>query len=402
MPDGSRRCFRCYWLALVIPVAFVLVWVVLWNVHATRSMMMTAFVTQDLIVHLPVSPITLVGDEPLREEVVIQVPAASAGAVAVDIYRPPDGDAHGALVMAIGAADRIRDHPGVVRLSKAVSRAGIVVVVPDMYYPIKDQETLPRDVRELTGAFSSNVEGMVATIDWLRSQDYVDPEKVGVVGFSAGGGIALMAAADPSISNDIDFVVTLGTYYDMVDLISAITTNSVTYDGQTAPWEPRLKAVRLMYSSIFSFLPEAGDREILERIYIEEDAAALSQVPRLSEKGRELHEAFASSDRERLLALWRELSPGDVAVLEGISPSTYVTDLHTDLYILSDRTDDYIPHVESLRLRDEASDNGTEVHYLEFRAFNHVEPDGAGDPIGLLGDTTKLINMTWRLLQRLL
>jgi hypothetical protein len=157
-----------------------------------------------------------------------------------------------------------------------------------------------------------------------------------------------------------------------------------------------------MYSSIFSFLPEAGDREILERIYIEEDAAALSQVPRLSEKGRELHEAFAGSDRERLLALWRELSPGDVAVLEGISPSTYVTDLHTDLYILSDRTDDYIPHVESLRLRDEASDNGTEVHYLEFRAFNHVEPDGAGDPIGLLGDTTKLINMTWRLLQRLL
>jgi acetyl esterase/lipase len=283
-----------------------------------------------------------------------------------------------------------------------VSRAGIVVVVPDMYYPVDGRKTLPRDVRELTSAFSSNVGGMVATIDWLQEQDYVDPEKIGVVGFSAGGGIALMAAADPSVRNDIDFVVTLGTYYDMVDLISAITTKSVTYDGESTPWEPRLKAVRLMYSSIISLLPDAGDREILERIYIEGDSAALTQVSRLSEKSRELHEAFVRSDKERLRALWKELAPDDVAVLEGISPSTYVGDLHTDLYILSDRNDNYIPHVESLRLRDEASGNGTEVHYLEFRAFNHVEPDGAGDPIGLIGDTTKLIHMTWRLLQRLL
>ena len=402
MPDGSRRCFRCYWLALVIPVAFVLAWVVLWNIQYTRSMIMTVFVTQDLMVHLPVSPINLVGDEPVREEFVVQVPQGRHGAVPVDVYYPPDGKAHGTLVLAIGAAYKIRDHPGVVRLSKAVSRAGIVVVVPELYYPYKDQETLPEDVRALTGAFSTNVEEMVATIEWLKQQDYVDPDKIGMVGFSAGGGIALMAAADKRISDELDFVVTLGTYYDMVDLISAITTGSVSYDGQTVPWEPRLKSVRVMYRSIISFLPEYEDRDILGRIYLKDDAGALSLVPKLSEKGRELHEAFASKDTQRILALWKELSPGDVQVLEDISPSTYVQGLHTDLYILAGKTDPYIPYVESLRLRDGASGNGSDVHYLEFQAFNHVEPGGLNDPVGLLGDTGKLMHMTWRLLQRLL
>jgi acetyl esterase/lipase len=402
MPGGSRRWFRRYWLALAIPVAFVLLWVALWNVHTTRTMIMTVFVTQDLLVHTPVSPINFVGDEPVREEVVVQAPDSRRGAVPVDVYYPNDGEAHGTLVLAIGAAYKIRDHPGVIRLSKAVSRAGIVVVVPDLYYPYKDQETLPEDVRALTNAFSTNVEEMVATIEFLQEQEYVDPERIGVVGFSAGGGIALMAAADARIRNEVDFVVTLGTYYDMVDLISAITTGSVTYEGETVDWTPRLKSVRVMYRSIISFLPQAEDREILGRIYLDEDTRALSRVSGLSDKGKELHEAFAAKDTERILALWRELSPGDVAVLEEISPSSYVQNLHTDLYILTGRTDRYIPYVESLRLRDDVSGNGTAVHYLEFRAFNHVEPAGFGDPLGLLGDTTKLMHMTWRLLERLL
>jgi acetyl esterase/lipase len=402
MPAGSRRWFRRYWLALAIPVAFVVLWLLLWNVHATRTMIMTVLVTQDLIVHTPLSPINFVGDEPVREEVVVPAPDSRRGAVPVDVYYPPDGKAHGTLVLAIGAAYKIRDHPGVIRLSTAVARAGIVVVVPELYYPYKDQETLPEDVRALTDAFSTNVEEMVATIEFLQEQAYVDSEKIGVVGFSAGGGIALMAAADERIRNEVDFVVTLGTYYDMVDLISAITTRSVTYDGETVDWTPRLKSVRVMYRSIISFLPETQDRQILSRIYLDEDERGLSQVPDLSEKGAELHEAFAAKDTVRILALWRELSPGDVAVLEEISPSSYVHDLKTDLYILTGRTDRYIPYVESLRLRDDVSGNGTDVHYLEFRAFNHVEPGGLSDPLGLLGDTTKLMHMTWRLLQRLL
>jgi hypothetical protein len=200
----------------------------------------------------------------------------------------------------------------------------------------------------------------------------------------------------------VDFVVTLGTYYDMVDLISAITTGSVTYEGETVPWEPRLKSVRVLHRSIISFLPDPEDREILRRIYLDEDTTAVYQVSRLSAKGRELRDAFESKDTGAILSLWNELSPGDVEVLREISPSTYVRGLHTDLYIMTGKTDRYIPYVESLKLRDSAEGNGSDVHYLEFRAFNHVEPGGLGDPVGLLGDTTKLLHATWRLLMRLL
>ena len=364
-------------------------------------MIRVALITQEMAVPLPVNASTLVSREPVREEVVIQAPDTRYRAVAVDIYRPSDEEPHGTLVLAIGAADKIRDHPAVVRLSDAVARSGIVVAVPDMEYPLRDEDTLPEDVRSLTGAFSSNVEATVATVEWLRQQDFVDRDEIAMVGFSAGGGIAVMAAADERISEDVSFVVTLGAYYDMMDLISSITTGTVTYDGATSSWEPRVKAARIMHRSIISLLPDAVDREVLGRIYIDDDTAALTQVWRLTENGRALHEAFASKDAKRLQELWRQISPEDTAVLDNISPSMHVSGLRADLYVLSDEDDDYIPHVESLRLRDAAAVGNADVHYLGFEAFDHVEPDGLTDPLGLLGDTTKLMHMTWRLLMRL-
>ncbi len=401
MEARGLRFLRRYWLAFAIPLTFALIWTVLWNIQETRMMIMTGLVTQELMVDVPVSPLKVLGKEPERHEVIVDVPEGR-GHLPVDVYYPDDGEAHGTVILAIGAAYKIRDHPGVVRLSKAISRAGITVVVPELYYPYKDQETLPENVRALTTAFGTNVEEMVATIQWIREQPYVNPDKLGVVGFSAGGGIALMAAADARIRADLDFVVTLGTYYDMVDLVSAITTHQVTYDGETTSWEPRLKSVRVLYRSIISFLPENEDRSLLTRIYLDDDNSARAEVSHLSDKGRELYDAFEKRDTKTIIRLWTEFSPQDVETLREISPSTYVHGLHTDLYIMAGRTDRYIPHVESLKLRDGASGNGSNVHYLEFRAFNHVEPGGLSDPVGLLGDTAKIMFCTWRLLERLL
>jgi acetyl esterase/lipase len=364
-------------------------------------MIRVALITQEMAVPLPINPSALASGDTIREEVVIEAPDTRYRAVAVDLYRPRDGEAHGTLVLAIGAADQIRDHPAVIRLSNAVARAGIVVAVPEMEYPLRDRETLPEDVRLLTGAFSSNVEGVVATVEWLREQEFVDREEIAMVGFSAGGGIAVMAAADERINEDVSFVVTLGAYYDMMDLISSITTGTVTYEGATSAWEPRVSAARIMHRSIISLLPNAVDREVLGRIYIEEDTAALTRVWEMTEDGRALHEAFASKDAARLQELWRAISPQDAAVLDAISPSMHVSGLRADLYVLSDEDDDYIPHVESLRLRDAAAVGDSDVHYLGFDAFDHVEPEGLTDPLGLLGDTSKLMHMTWRLLMRL-
>jgi len=396
LPPFLRR----YWLVFAIVAAFILMWGALWSVRPTRIGLTTAFLAPDLFLDPAVSPLKLLGAEPLREEVWLDVPEGR-GRLVADVYRPKGGGRHGAMVMSVGAAPKIRDHPGVVRLSQAAARAGMVVMIPQLYYPFQEN-TLPGDVEGLVSAFGTNIQEIVASYQWLSQQPYVDPDRVGLFGASAGGGIGLVAATDPRIRDHIDFFASLGAYYDMVDLINAITTDSITYDGHTQPWEPWLKSVRVLYSSIISFLPEPGDRDILTRIFLDGDEPAREEVPQLSPLGRDVYDAFQAKDSQRVLAFWSEVSPQDVATLRQISPSSYVADLHTELFIMTDRSDPYIPYVESRRLRDAASQNGDPVHYAEFDFLNHVEPKSPTNPFSFLADLLKLIFYSWLLMLRVL
>ena len=400
MTARLQRFLRRYWLAFAIVAAFALVWATLWAVHPTRVGITTAFMAPDLFADLPASPLKLVGEDPLREEVWLDVPTENRRLVA-DVYRPRDGKARGALVISVGAAPRIRDHPGVVRLSNAAARAGMVVMIPQLYYPFREN-TLPEEVQGLVDAFSSNIEELIVSFQWLRQQPYVDSNRVGIFGASAGGGIALIAAADPRIRTDISYFAALGTYYDMVDLINAITTHSIYYRDTSEPWEPWLKTVRVLHRSIISYLPSALDRDILTRIFLDDDSSARGDIPLLSDQGRDVYEAFQNRDSDRILAFWGEVSPQDVATLRDISPSSYVTDLHAELFILTDRGDPYIPYVESRRLRDAASQNGSRIHYAEFGFLDHVELRSPSNPFSFLKDLLKLLFYSWLLLLRVL
>ena len=400
MSGNPSRFLRRYWLAIAIIAAFTLLWASLWSVRETRVGLTAAFITSDLLLDLPVSPLKLIGDEPIREEVWLDAPEGR-GRLVADVYRPKDGDAHGAMIISVGAAPKIRDHPGIVRLSNAAARAGIVVMIPQLYYPFPEN-VLPEDVAGLVDAFGTNIQEIVASYQWLSEQPYVDPDRVGIFGASAGGGIALIAAADPRISDDVDFVAALGTYYDMVDLVTAITTESISYNGESEPWEPRVRTVRVLHRSLISFLPETSDRDILTRILVDGDSSAEKDVPLLSDLGRDVYDAFREKDTERVLAFWSEMSPQDVSNLRNISPSTTIASFNTDLFIMTDRSDPYIPYVESRRLRDAVPQNGNHTYYAEFNFLNHVELSSPGNPFAFLVDLVKLIFNSWLLLLHVL
>jgi acetyl esterase/lipase len=399
MGERTIRFLRRYWLAFAIVIAFVAMWGAVWSIRYSRVAITTMAVAPDLF-GSPVSVLKIIGEEPVREEVWLDVPDGR-GRLVADVYRPKDGDAHGAMVIAVGAAPRIRDHPGVVRLSTAAARAGMVVMIPQLYYPFREN-VLPEDVQDLVNAFGTNVREIVASFQWLREQPYVDRDRVGIFGASAGGGIGLVAAADPGIRRDVDFFASLGTYYDLVDLVSAITTESIHYNGRSEPWEPWLKSIHVLYNSIISYLPDAGDRAILTRIFVDEDPGARALVSRLSPRGRDIYDALQEKDPDRILAFWGEVSPQDVATLRKVSPSSAVAALDTELFIMHDRSDPYIPYVESRRLRDAALGNAHQVYFAEFDFLNHVEPTSPSNPIAFLADLVKLIFYSWLLMLRVL
>src|SRR3990170_742197 len=399
MRERTIRFLRRFWLAVAIVILFVAMWGALWSVRPSRVLITTVLIAPDLF-GSPVSVLGAIGEEPVREEVWLDVPEGR-GLLVADVYRPKDGDAHGAMVISVGAAPRIRDHPGVVRLSTAAARAGMVVMIPQLYYPFQEN-VLPEDVQGLVAAFGTNVEEIIASHQWLREQPYVDRERVGIFGASAGAGIALVSASDPRIRQDVDFFVSLGTYYDLVDLVSAITTESIQYNGTTEPWEPWLKSVRVLYNSVISYLPREEDREILTRVFVDEDQGARALVGRLSPRARSIYDALQDKDTDRILAFWGEVSPQDVAVLREVSPSSVVSALDTELFIMHDRSDPFIPYVESRRLRDATADNGHQVYFAEFDFLNHVELKSPSNPISFLADLVKLIFYSWLLMMRVL
>jgi acetyl esterase/lipase len=399
MQARTIRFLRRYWLAFAIVIAFVAMWGVLWSVRYSRVGITTALIAPDLF-GSPVSVLKLVGEEPVREEVWIDAPLGR-GRVVADVYRPKDGGRRGAMVISVGAAPRIRDHPGVIRLSTTAARAGMVVIIPQLYYPFQEN-VLPEDVQGLVDAFGTNVEEIIASYRWLRQQPYVDPDRVGIFGASAGAGIALVSASDPRISHDVDFFASLGTYYDLVDLISAITTESIQYNGEREPWDPWLTSVRVLHNSIISYLPDPDDRDLLTRIFVDEDPSARALIGQLSPQAREIHDAFQDRDAERILSFWGDVSPQDVATLREVSPASTVAALDTDLFIMHDRSDPFIPYVESRRLRDATQDNGHQVYFAEFDFLNHVEPTSPSNPISFLVDLIKLIYYSWLLMLKVL
>ena len=74
MRERLRRFLRRYRLAIAIPLAFITMWVALWNIPPTHAAIMTGLVTQELMLDLPVSPLNLLGAGVVHEEVALDVP----------------------------------------------------------------------------------------------------------------------------------------------------------------------------------------------------------------------------------------------------------------------------------------------------------------------------------------
>src|SRR3989304_2352805 len=104
MKGGTTRFFRRYWLAFAIAIVFVAMWGVLWNIRYSRVLITTVIIVPDLF-GSPVSALKIVGEDPVREEVWLNVPKGR-GLLVADVYRPKAADVHGGMVISVGAAPK--------------------------------------------------------------------------------------------------------------------------------------------------------------------------------------------------------------------------------------------------------------------------------------------------------
>lgn len=381
-----------HWAARLWPLAVALAVLVtlpsaLFATEQGRSAMVATIFLPDLIFTLPVRPVTWVTPAPVRERVVIDY--GSGRTIEADLYRPPSGSNLGGVIFSMGAPPLDLDDERLVKLSEDAARAGFVMLVP--FSERLDAELiLPEERDALVGAFQ-----------YLQRQSYIDPGRVGYIGVSVGASLALIAAADARIRDDVRFVVSFGGYYDALDTFVALASRRISYDGLDEPWTPRSHSIKVMARQFIHELDSPYDRDLLTTAFVNRKPVTAAQVEGLTPTGRAVYDFMTSAgDPEGARRLIARLPPDAVATLEAMSPSRVAANIRAEVFIVHDRGDEFIPYVESRRLRD-ALEGRPRLHFDEVRFFQHVEPRLNQRSDVLVMDGVRLIFRLYQILLRL-
>ena len=283
-----------------------------------------------------------------------------------DLYYIKDGEKRATILLTHGIIESGKDDPRLVRFARSLARCGFAVVVPELQ-GMKSFRILLSDVDDIVETFRA-----MASLTQI-----VDPQRLGLMGFSYGAGPTLMAAANPAIRDQVKFAVSFGGYYDPINVIRFITTGTYEYGNERGFIQPEVYGKWIFFMNNADYVEHESDRRVLREIFEKESKnqkqEAARMVPGLTPRGRYLYELLNTQDPARVDELIRETDATFRGYLQKISMVEVIPALKAYLIIGHGSTDPLIPYTESLRLADAVPDK-SRVHLAILRLFTHVDP----------------------------
>ena len=233
-----------------------------------------------------------------EEEVVINNPDADLQ-LAGTLTLPRGEGPHPAVVLITGSGPQDRDeaimgHRPFLVLADHLTRRGIAVLRYD-----------DRGVGESTGDFRTAthydfVTDALAAVEWLKTREGIDPDRIGLVGHSEGGVVAPLAAVKQP--DDVAFIVLLaGVGVPMDELLERQGRDILRVMGVDADTLEKSVAAQ---REVFRLLKGDADPAVLE----EELRAVLQrQVDQLTEEQRraaDYSDAMMRSQLQTVLTPW--------------------------------------------------------------------------------------------------
>jgi len=374
VPRRRPAALRRSWPLIPAFAVLVAFSVVLSCTTSGRAAVTSAFFLPDMMAPLPVRPVTWVTNTPIRERTIIQYDSRF---VPIDIYRPGDDGRHGAMILSPGAPPLEPDDPRLTRLAGDVARAGFVMLIA--FSPDLEAEMIyPREV-----------DALVAEFQYLQQQPYVKTDKIGYIGVSVGSPLALLAAADSRINDDVAYAVSFGGYFDATDVLRSVTTGAISYDGLEETWTPDEHSVDVMSEQVINRLSDGRDRDILLRALVDRQPEATGELWRLTPEGRAAFDLLTNKEPSKVDELLARLPVAPRQALRDLSLGGRLEGLRAETFILHDVSDHYVPYTESRRLRD-ALQGQVKLHFTEVDIFEHVEPTVDRAAHTLITDSAKL------------
>ncbi len=339
-----------------------------------RTASHTLLLVPQLLPAIPVKPQQWFVGEPVRRPVVY---ASGGNLEDADLYLPPGGGKHGAVLLFLGVNPAGKDDERVVNLANGLARAGLVVMIP-----WSDRMTQKRVAAE-------EVENLVAAFHHMQTLKEVDPDRAGMGGFCVGASLAAVAAQDERIRDQVQFVNFFGGYYDARDLVKSVVAESRFYGDDSRAWDPNQLSVEVVASHLVESVPDPDERALLSARFQDGAPDASLDEAALSPEGRAVYALLSGPALDETDDLLAELPERTLADLAAISPSDGIERLRARTLIMHDRQDELVPSEESRRMAD-AMRSGGNVYYTEFSFFNHVDPTRPANPAVFARESFKL------------
>ena len=308
---------------------------------------------------------------PSRESVSIMIGGEDRAA---DLYRPPQG-ARAGIVLVPGVAARGRRDTRVVAIANTLARLEFTVLVPDMP-GVRRYRMRSSDVRDVADTFA-----------WLVSRPALAPRgHIGIAGFSYGAGPVLLAALQPEIRDRVHFVLAVGGYYSLENVVSYLTTGYIRADpakgeaaSETARLSPHPYSETTFIRSNLDLLERPVDRgffrDYAEYISgnrnVEDEPVPASLAP----DAQAFYDLLNNPLSAQVPVLLEALSPRMRTELEGIDPSAHdLSRLRADVILLHGRGDNLIPYTESVALAGALPESQVQLFLIDGLAHVDFRP----------------------------
>lgn len=319
----------------------------------------------------------------VEEDVTI---AGRQGAIRARVYHLADRATGPGLVLAHGVHYQGIDEKRLVPFARELARAGRVVLTPELA-DLTDYRITER-----------GADTIADSVIWLSSQrERVNQQKVGVLGFSFAGGLSLVAASRPELSNRLEFVTSVGGHHDLGRVLHFLMSDEVeTPHGVTRMKAHEYGLVVLVYGNLDRFVDEP-DRAIMRdalRHWLHEDRprALASASLATTASGERLYTLLEGSRLRELRPELEKLLVEHASELSRLSPHGRLADIHAPVYLLHGSADSVIPPSET-------EWGGLELGTAEHQALvspllEHVEVSrhaGIGEEIALVDFMSRML-----------
>ncbi|MFZ3340409.1 MAG: alpha/beta hydrolase [Terriglobales bacterium] len=307
-----------------------------------------------------------------------------AGPIRARLYTPKGiANAPGMLVVH-GVHHLGIDEPRLVAFARALSASGIQVLTPELVSLTEYK----------VDAHSIDLIGYTAS-GFARSLH----QKVGIFGISFGGGLSLMAAANPRYEPYIRFVVSVGAHDDLERVSEFFVTNQIARpDGTTLHMAAHeYGPLILIYSHLEDFFPPADvaiAHEALRLLLWEKVDESRKEAEKLSPASRAKMELLYNHNIEPLADEMKQVIAQYHVEMAAVSPHGHLQSLHVPVLLLHGAADNVVPPSELLWLERDVPPAYL-VEALISPVLSHVSLEGKPT----LADNLRLVHFMAKMLE---